>query len=664
MNGNGDKTLFQKMKSFFIGDARNINDPRLFHKLSLVVFFAWVGLGSDGITSSCYGPEEAFLALKAHPFLGVFVALLTIITIFVISSSYSQIVELFPAGGGGYLAASKLLSPSVGMVSGCALMVDYLLTITLSIASGTDALFSFLPLGWYPLKLEFAACVVIVLIVLNMRGVKESVAPLIPIFLVFMITHAIAIIYAISIHAFDFGAVASATAADIHKTRLELGTFGMILLILRAYSMGAGTYTGIEAVSNGIPMLKEPRVETAKKTMRYMALSLSFMVGGLMIGYLLYGVGHQPGKTLNAVLLNSITEGWPGSFGKYFVLITLISEAVLLYVAAQTGFLGGPRVLSNMAKDQWFPSQFAILSERFVTQNGILLMGAAAFLLMIFSRGSVRFLVVLYSINVFITFVLSQLGMVRHWWAVRKTEKYWKKRITVNGVGLILTVFILLSVVIIKFNEGGWITMFITGSLIWLAVMIKRHYRKTAGLLKRLDELVDTADLSVKEMGGSAVVPVPDPGAKTAVILVNGYNGLGLHTLFNIIRLFKDTFRNFIFVQVGVIDAGNFKGLEEISKLKEHIELELKKYVAFMQSQGFYSESFHDIGVDVVETSGEIAGKILEKYPQSVFFGGQIVFPRETFYTRMLHHYTIFAIQRNLYHQGIPVFIMPIRVNP
>ncbi len=202
------------------------------------------------------------------------------------------------------------------------------------------------------------------------------------------------------------------------QTQAELGIGGMLLLILRAYSMGAGTYTGIEAVSNGLPILREPKVKTGKRTMRYMAASLAFTVMGLMIAYLLYRVVPQSGKTLNAVLFETMTKDW-GKGGVVFVLVTLLSEAVLLLVAAQTGFLDGPRVLSNMALDRWFPTKFAMLSDRLVTQNGILLMGGAALVTMVLTNGSVNYLVVLYSINVFITFFLSQLGMVRHWWQVR-----------------------------------------------------------------------------------------------------------------------------------------------------------------------------------------------------------------------------------------------------
>ena len=664
-NNNHRFTFFQKIKDLIIGRARNLRDPHLFHKISLIAFFAWVGLGADGLSSSCYGPEEAFLALQSHIFLGIFVALATAVTIFVISYSYSQIIELFPTGGGGYLVASKLLSPSLGMISGCALLIDYVLTITISVASGADALFSFLPASLYPFKLSFAMIIILTLILLNMRGIRESVLPLIPIFLTFIVTHVIVIIYTLVTHMSDFGAVANTTTAEIHQASGELGMAGMIILIMRAYSMGAGTYTGIEAVSNGIPILREPKVETAKKAMRYMALSLAFMAVGLMLGYLFYGVRHQPGKTLNAVLLENVTAGW-GHYGYLFLLVTLISEALLLFVAAQTGFLDGPRVVANMALDRWFPFQFALLSERFVTQNGILLMGGASLILMLASHGSVKFLVVLYAINVFITFFLSQLGMVRYWWRKRHKVKNWFKKLVINGVGLGLTAFILVSVVVIKFHEGGWITIFITGSLVLLAVFIKRYYKRTLALLKRLDNLVKATEVPQLEKNGSAkngAQPKIDPTAKTAVILVNGFNGMGLHTLFNVVRVFGDNFKNFFFIEAGIVDAGNFKGVDAIDKLQTSVKDELNRYVDFMKKQGHYAEAFSAIGTDVVEEVCSLADRIFNLYPQSVFFGGQIVFAEDTLLTKMLYNYTTFAVQRRLHQQGIPFLVMPVRVS-
>jgi len=663
-----DPDLMSTLKSILFGKAKDIRDPSIFHKLSLIAFFAWVGLGADGLSSANYGPEESFLSLGAHGHLGIFVALATAVTIIVIASSYSQIVELFPGGGGGYLVASKLLSPTLGMISGCALLIDYVLTITLSIASGADAIFSFLPLPMLRYKLAIAIVGVLILMVLNLRGVRESVMPLVPIFLLFLVTHTFAILFALFTHLPAVGDVAETTMTQARAARQSLGNFGVFLLLMRAYSMGAGTYTGIEAVSNGLPILREPRVQTAKRTMRYMAASLAFMAAGLMIGYLLFGVTKVPGKTLNAILMERIAAGW-GTGGTVFVLITLISEAVLLFVAAQAGFLDGPRVLANMSLDRWLPGQFSLLSERLVIKNGIILMGGAALVLMLVSGGSVNFLIVLYAINVFITFCLSQAGMVRHWWAERRAVRTWKRKFLINGIGLLLTSFILVSQIVLKFKTGGWITVLITGSLVIVALLVRRFYAQTGRRLARLDHLMSSAvDSDIHSQAEESkgprkkLPPKYDPKGKTAVLLVSGFNGTGLHTLFSIRRIFGDAFRNWFFIQAGIIDADRFKGSEGISQLHHHVEEGLAKYVRFMEAEGYHAHGFAAIGTDIADEVCNLAERIFRKHPGAVFFGGQIVFPEESLFTRLLFNHTSFAVQRRLHQDGIPFLIMPVRV--
>ena len=659
--------VFRQLKTFFLGGARDFTDHRIFHQLALSAFLAWVGLGSDGLSSSCYGPAEAFKALQGHPTLGIFVAIGTGITILIIASSYSHIIELFPHGGGGYLVASKLLSPEMGVISGSALLIDYILTITISIASGADAIFSFLPIGYIGYKLWFAVFGVFVLLLLNLRGIKEAVMPLVPVFLLFVFTHAVVIVYAVISHMGNFGVVYHETGRELTNSFHTLGLFGVLFLVLKAYSLGAGTFTGIEAVSNGLPVLQEPKVATAKKTMKYMAISLSVTVMGLMMAYILFDVRDSPGKTLNAILFESVTASWGGFYGVGFVWITLFSEAVLLFIAAQTGFLDGPRVLANMALDKWLPTKFAMLSDRLVTEKGILVMGIASLVMMLASNGSVDFLIVLYSINVFITFSLSQLGMVKHWWEQRGTEKQWLKKLIINGIGLTLTTFILISVLILKFNEGGWVTMVITGVLVLGAFFIKNHYNKTASILKRLDVIVEAAVLTgsdVHDKGHDQTSPAPlyDPKAKTAAILVNGFNGLGLHTLFSVFRLFGSTYKNYVFVEIGSIDAGNFKGADEIEHLGSFVRNETSKYVDYMQDHGHYAEAYFSIGTDVVDEVNKLVPSIREKFPDIVFFGGQLVFTNETIMDRWLHNYTVFAVQQNLYVHGIPFVILPVKV--
>ncbi len=660
-------SLTKRIRRFFLGKARSATEPGIFHTMSLAAFLAWVGLGSDGISSACYGPAEAFVALGEHPHLAIFLALMTTITIVVISLSYMQIIELFPSGGGGYLVASKLLSPSVGMISGCALVIDYVLTITVSLASGADAIFSFLPPAWADYRLHTAVVACLLLTIINLRGVKESVIPIVPVFILFLVTHFIAIVYGVSAHIAEVPQVLHHAGTDLKETASSMGWLFLLKTLLHAYSMGGGTYTGIEAVSNGLPILREPRVQTGKRTMIYMAGSLALISSGLMLGYLVFGVKEVEGKTLNAVLFESIAANWPG--GTAFVWVSLLSASMILLVAAQTGFLDGPRVLANMALDGWVPSRFGLLSDRLVTQNGILLMGFSALVLLVISGGDVRFLLVLYAINVFLTFTLSQLGMVRHWIEVRHDDPRWLPKIAINGFGLFLTTGLLASTTILKFAEGGWFTLLITGTAVVVCVLIKRHYTNTRQLLGRLNALVKVATPPTRtrsrhgdETDSEESRLKPQPEAHTAVVLVTGYNGLGLHSIFAVMRHFPNYYKNFVFLQVGVVDAGRFKGVSEIESLRTTVEADLEKYVEFMNANGFYAESSFLIGTDVVEEVEKGVIAISERFPRSVLFAGQLVFPKETLFTRWLHNYTAFAIQRRLYRYGLPVFILPIQV--
>ncbi len=653
-------SFYKRAKRLLFGAPRDLFDPKIFHRLSLVAFFAWVGLGADGISSSCYGPEEAFIALGGHPALAVFVALATVVTVFIISGSYAQIIEAFPSGGGGYIVASKLLGERAGVVSGSALVIDYVLTITISVASGADALFSFLPPVWHSYKFWVIAFIIIVLIWLNLRGIKESVAVLTPIFMAFMLTHIPLVLYAIFRHVPELPEVGARVSSELTSTASQLGWVGLGMLLMRSYSMGAGTYTGIEAVSNSMPTLREPRVQTGKKAMLYMAISLSFIAGGIILGYVLNGVAPAHGKTLNAVLFETLVGGfWSGNTGAAVVAFVLASEAALLFVAAQTGFLGGPQVLSSMAVDSYVPHRFAHLSERLVTKYGVYFMGAMAFLMLFITGGSVRYLIVMYSINVFLTFSLSQFGMVVHWWKDRDKEKAWKVKLAMSSIGFLLTASILCFTVWIKFPEGGWITLLITGSFIALCFLIRRHYRKAQQALRRLDELL----LQLPPVTISSVQePVLRRTAPTAAIMVSGYNGLGMHVFFSVIRSFPGTFRNFVFLSAGVVDSTVFKGAEEVVNLGEDLRKQLRHYEEFVKGHGYYAEARSQVGTDVIEIIGHLAAETAKDFPNAVFFSGQIVFQEEGFITRFLHNQTAFLAQKKLVFAGLPMIVMPVRI--
>jgi amino acid transporter len=680
-----------RLRYFLFGPPKDIKDPEAFHKLSLVALLAWVGLGADGLSSSAYGPDEAFRALGEHTGLAFFLAIATAATVFIISYGYSRIIEQFPSGGGGYVVASKLLGPRLGVVSGSALLVDYVLTITISIASGADAVFSFLPPSVQGLKFIVAVSGIAVLTMMNVRGVKESVTALVPIFTLFLVTHAILLISAIGGHLGDVGQVSAEVRNNVARTTTALGTFGALKLLLHAYSMGGGTYTGIEAVSNGVGMMREPRVRTAKRTMVLMATSLAITAGGIVLSYLLVHAQPEENKTMNAVLLERVAGRWSIAgmhFGGVFVIGSLLSEGALLFVAAQAGFLDGPRVMANMATDSWLPHRFAALSDRLSMRNGILLMAAAAFLALIYTRGDVSRLVVMYSINVFLTFSLSNLAMTKFWLKHRSDHPAWPKYLLGHVVALTLCATILVITIIEKFTEGGWITMVVTALLIGLCLLVKRHYTVVIQALGQLDDdlpsppevdLVDVDPAAGPEAGRSAAEGFatggtgallehhgprdPDPKKPVAILLVGRYSGLGRHALLTLLRMFPGHFSGVIFVSVAVVDSESFKGADQVALLERRTRQSLLKYESYARTLELTAASAFAVGTEVAIELEKIAADLTNRYPRALFVAGQLIFEEDTFWNRLLHNETAFIVQKRLQRMGLPMIVVPVRVD-
>ena len=637
------------------GRARDLKDPHVFHQMALVAFLAWVGLGADGLSSSAYGPEEAFKALGTHRYLAVFLAFATAATVFIIAWGYSRIIEEFPHGGGGYIVASKHLGPTIGAISGCALLVDYVLTISVSLASGADAVLSFAPAA-LPYKLAIVFSVLAVLTLLNLRGVKESVKILTPIFIIFLITHAVLIVGSVSTNLGHAGDVIGAVPDDLNHDLKTIGLGAVALIFMRAFSLGGGTFTGIEAVSNGLAIMREPRVRTAKRTMLLMACSLAITAGGILLAYLLLDVHHEEGKTMNATLAEAFvgTGGW----ARVFVVVTLVSEGALLFVAAQAGFLDGPRVMANMAHDQWLPHRMAALSEQLTMRNGVYLMAIAAGLILAYTGGSVDTLVVMYSINVFITFTLSNVAMIRH--ALHVREGNWRRAIFVHGLAALVCGMILVVTLVEKFTEGGWITMVITSALVLLCMIIRVHYRAVGAKVAQLSRELA---LDVPEVHETTEPVVLDPTKPTAVVLAGGFGGLGLHTLMQIPRVFPNQFSQIVFIAVGVIDAGVFKGKDEVDAMNAKLSGDLDKYVAFARGHmGWAAAANHAIGTEAVAELDRMCRDVAARYPRSVFFAGKLIFEEESWYQRILHNETAAAVERRLQFAGLPMIVMPIRV--
>ena len=653
---------WQRFKRVLLGGPKDIEDPQLFHALSLAAFLAWVGLGADGLSSSSYGPEEAFKNLGDHQYLAVFLALATAITVFIISAAYTKIIEHFPFGGGGYIVTSRLIGPRAGVVSGAALLIDYVLTCTTSVAAGGEAIFSNFPREWHVWKLPVELAAIAALTILNLRGVKESIRVLLPIFLTFLLTHVILIGGSVGFHLGRADEVARGVSNGLSH---DLGTMGFIalaLLFLRAYSLGAGTYTGIEAVSNGLSIMREPRVLTGKRTMVYMSTSLAVTAGGIILGYLLMGVHPVPGKTMNYRLAEMLAGAFhlgPLPVGDWYVFITIASEALLLFVAAQAGFIAGPRVMANLAQDSFLPHRFGALSDRLTMQNGVLLMGGASFLMLLYTRGSVDALVVMYAINVFVTFSLSQMGMIRYWRRAetQKRHPHWRRPLAIAVVCFVLCSFILVVNLFEKFLEGAWLTVVVTGALVGLCMLIKRHYNGVYARLKRLDQILTA--LPVGSPGKPLELQKKKP---TAVLLVGGFSGLGIHSLLTIMKLFPRYFANVVFMSVGVVDSATFHGIEEVDRVREQTEDALRKYVDLARGMGIPADYRMSMGTEAISESEQLAAEVAKEYERSMFFAGKLIFERERWWDRLLHNETAYQLQRRLQFAGLPMVVLPVRV--
>jgi len=311
-----------------------------------------------------------------------------------------------------------------------------------------------------------------------------------------------------------------------------------------------------------------------------------------------------------------------------------------------------------MAVDSWVPHRFAQLSDRLVTKHGILIMGISSALLVIYTRGDVSYLVVLYAINVFITFSLTEMGMSRFWVRERHIHKRWFRNLLVHGTGLTMCLTILTITTIEKFMEGGWLTFVITASLIGVCFLIQKHYNEVRGYIRQLDSI----------LGNLPTEPLPgtsnrlDPSQPVAALMVSGYGGLGIHSVLSILRLFPNYYKNILFVSTGVVDSGHFKGRDEVENLKKETEENLKRYVGFARGLGLNADYRYTLGTDVLDEAEEVGTKIVKEFPRVVFYLGKLIFAKEKMYYRILHNETAYALQRRLQFAGLQTVVLPIRV--
>lgn len=445
-------------------------------------------LGSDNISSSAYATEEA-MRILALAGVGAFVfttpiaiAIVGVLAIVVLSQT--QVVQAYPNGGGSYIVTSDNLGAVPGLVAASALLIDYVLTVAVSTAAGVAAISSFVP-AVYDQRVLIGIIFIAILMLGNLRGVREAGITFAAPTYVYLVSISALIVY--GIFRVLTGDVPPAPAPPVPfppegETQL-VGLTG-VLLVLRAFASGSVALTGSEAIANGVPSMEQPEKRNATITLVLMGTFFGTIFLGLT--FLAQAIGTTPDQSEQETLNSMITRALVG-IGPFYYIVQ-VSTAILLALAANTGFTGFPRLASVLANDRFMPRQFAYRGERLAFSTGIVALAiVSAFVLAAFN-GSVTNLIPLYTIGVFLAFTLSQSGLIRRWRRLRSPG--WQWRSVINAVGAFATAVVLAVVIIAKFTEGAWMTLVILPILVATLYAIHRHYMavQDALVLERLDE--------------------------------------------------------------------------------------------------------------------------------------------------------------------------------
>jgi amino acid transporter len=470
---------------------------RLTKKTALAVF------SSDALSSTAYATEEILLVLAAayiygqtESFSRVIPITIGIATLLVIVAiSYRQTIHEYPSGGGAYIVAKDNLGTLPGLIAGASLLVDYILTVSVSVAAGVAAINSMFVntrLAWLDehrvgLCLFFIAFIAIA----NLRGVRESGALFAGPTYAFLVTFLFMIAYGLIRYYLNPGIVPPPNDLDIkiaegyHPQPLHL------FLLLGAFANGCAALTGIEAISNGIPAFKQPEAANAAKTLTWMAILLATMFIGTSAMAYLYKIHPHEHETVISQFGRIIFTGYLS----WFYYLVQITTAAILVLAANTSFADFPRLSSLLARDRYLPRQFSNRGDRLVFSNGIILLAIFSGVLVWAFRGETSRLIPLYAVGVFLSFTLSQAGMVVHWWHkghgtgkasagdASGGKSHWRKSLVINGIGAIATCVVLIVFIATKFIHGAWVVVLLVPLLVLMFLKIHRHYLEVAAQL-------------------------------------------------------------------------------------------------------------------------------------------------------------------------------------
>jgi len=455
---------------------------------------------SDALSSSAYATEEILIILvlagsgALHNSLwiaGLITLLLAIVTV-----SYRQTIKAYPSGGGAYIVAHENLGRGAGLVAGAALLVDYVLTVSVSVAAGVAAVTSAAP-ELHDVRVPIGVAMIALITLGNLRGIREA-GTLFAVPTYFFIV-SMSTVIVVGLAKVIIGDAPGSLLHEAPPREEVAATQGLTLfLLMRAFSSGSAALTGIEAISNGVPAFKPPEVKNAQATMVWMAMILAFLFLG--ITFLSSRFGLVPHETGGETIVSQLGKATLGQNVLYYAY--QVATALVLFLAANTSFNGFPPLGAILARDRFLPRQFAFRGDRLAYSNGIMILAVAAAVLLAAFGGEVTRLIPLYALGVFVSFTLSQAGMVKH--TRRLREAGWRRAAVVSGVGAAATAIVAVVIGISKFASGAWISVLMMLALMLMFALIRRHYEWFAERIR-----VDESELPV---GVPAAVPIVQAG--------------------------------------------------------------------------------------------------------------------------------------------------------
>ena len=444
-------------------------EQRLSKKIALPIF------SSDAISSTAYATEEILLALVTAGAVALTYSLPIAIAVsallFIVATSYRQTIHAYPSGGGSYVVSRENLGLAPGMVAAASLLVDYVMTVAVSTASGVAAITSAFP-SLLDYKVYLCVGLIVLVAVANLRGVRESGrAFAVPTYAFVVLCGGMIIVGMVRWAMGDLSPVAQAASVE--------ATQGLTLfLILRAFSAGCSAMTGTEAISNAVPAFKPPEPKNAGTTLMIMAAILAFLLLGVTA--LTQVLDIVPSETGHDTVISQVARAVYGDGGFFYFAFQIATMAILI-LGANTSYAGFPRLTSVLARDGLMPRQFANQGDRLVYSNGVIGLTVIAIIVVVIFGAETHRMIPLYAVGVFLSFTLSQAGMVVHWFRLK--DEGWRRRATMNGVGAALTGIVAVVIVLTKFVHGAYLVVAAVPILVAIFYAINRHYRMVARVL-------------------------------------------------------------------------------------------------------------------------------------------------------------------------------------